>query len=53
MYTEKCFSFNRDTKSCLRIKMHQQHSYFKSHILEAYFKEEEEQELLRGKFCFA
>lgn len=28
----------------------QQHNYFKGKTLEASFKEEEEQELLRGKF---
>lgn len=51
MYTEQCFSFNGDTESCLRVKMCQQHNYFKGKTLEASFKEEEEeQELLRGKF---
>lgn len=33
--------------------MYQQHNYFKSETLEASFEEEEEQELLRGKFYFA
>lgn len=47
-----CFSFTGDTKSGLRVKMYQQYNYFKSKILEASFKEKEEQELLKGKFFF-
>lgn len=47
---QRSVSFHEDPKSGSRVKTHQQHNYFKSKILEASFKEEEEQELLRGKF---